>query len=233
MVVLKMSAELRRCGADAAIATTDADGPGRLPVRCGTMREHEGIPMIFFHRRFSESFKYSRPFATWLGKHVAEFDAVHIHGVFSHSCLAAARACRRGSVPYIVRPLGALERWSLRQKPVRKRIALALGARKMLAEAAAVHYTTERERRESERMLELSNGVVIPLGVDPPSLSPSFGAVPPQNRAIEQSSNRAMNILFLSRLHPKKGIELLLEAFATVGPSPREGGRGGSREATP
>jgi len=47
---------------------------------------------------------------------------VHIHAVFSHACLAAAQACRRHKVPYVVRPLGTLDPWSLRQKPFRKRL---------------------------------------------------------------------------------------------------------------
>ncbi len=208
-VAVRMIAELRRAGVEVSLATTDADGTGRLAVRNGALQDFGGVPAIFFPRQFSEAFKYSRPLSRWLSEHAGDFDCVHVHGVFSHSSFAAARACRRRGIPYVVRPLGALEAWSLRQKPVRKRVTLALGGRRMLREAAAIHYTTGRERIESERMLGLSNGVVIPLGVDMPA-SP--------NRAIEQSRNRAMppTILFLSRLHPKKGLEILLDAFDNV-----------------
>jgi glycosyltransferase involved in cell wall biosynthesis len=84
----------------------------------------------------------------------------------------------------------------------------------MLRGAAAIHYTTERERVDSETMLGLSNGVVIPLGVDLATSS---------SQAIEQSSNRdiASTVLFLSRLHPKKNVELLIDAFDAIAAEPR------------
>jgi glycosyltransferase involved in cell wall biosynthesis len=102
--------------------------------------------------------------------------------------------------------LGALESWSLTQKTMRKRLAMALGAKQMLAGAAAIHYTTERERRESEGQIGLSNGIVIPLGVELAEPHPP----------THSSRGEGAYVLFLSRLHPKKGVELLLDAFARV-----------------
>ena len=191
-----MCEALRDRGVETQIAATDAGGPGRLAV-----------PVVLFPRQISEAFKYSGPLSRWLSKHVADFDCVHVHAVFSHAPLSAARWCRMQSVPYVVRPLGALEPWSLRQKPIRKRVALALFAKRMLERAAAVHYTTDRERRDSERALGLSNGIVIPLGVDLPPLQLERGSGGEVGRPY---------VLFLSRLHPKKGVELLIEAFAKV-----------------
>ena len=65
----------------------------RLAVESGKPVVYEGVPTIFFPRQFSEPFKYSHPLARWLDKNVEDFDVVHIHAVFSHSSLAAARAC--------------------------------------------------------------------------------------------------------------------------------------------
>ena len=225
--VMDMCRALNAAGVGASLATTDADGPSRLPVELGAWSLREGVSTIFFPREYTDSFKVSRPFAEWLAANVEKFDCVHVHGIFSHACLAAARSCARLRVPYVVRPLGALERWSLRQKPVRKRLALALGGRALLRRAAAVHYTTARERRESESALRLSNGIVIPLGVelprDPhprPSATPSRVHWPVQRlpQVVERGTRGedAVTILFLSRLHPKKGVELLLEAFAGI-----------------
>lgn len=202
--VLRMTSELQRGGVDVLVAATDADGAGRLPVRLGSVERRDGIPAIFFPRRFPGSFKYSGGLRRWLSEHVADFDAVHVHAVFSHSSLAAGRACRRRGVPYLVRPLGSLEAWSLRQKPVRKRFALALGVRRLLAGAAAVHYTTGRERRESERALRLSNGIVVPLGIER------------AEARADGAREGAPYVLFLSRLHPKKGVEILIDAFETI-----------------
>src|SRR5205814_1880206 len=81
------------------------------------------------------------------GRHVREFDVVHIHAVFSHACLAAAKACRRYSVPYVVSPHGMLDPWSLRQKHLRKNLLWQIGVKSMLQKATAVHYTTSEEQR--------------------------------------------------------------------------------------
>src|SRR5438445_1337264 len=164
--VLGMGRVLANHGVNVCIATTDADGAGHLPVEHGKVQDWQGVPAVFFPRQWSEAFKYSGPLAAWLGDHVTDFDVVHVHAVFSHACLAAANACRSGHVPYIVRPLGTLDPWSLRQKPIRKRLLWHCGARSMLQKAAAVHYTTSEEQRLVEESLGLGRGVVIPLGVD-------------------------------------------------------------------
>src|SRR5262245_1944082 len=142
-----MCRALAGVGVEALVVTTDADGPtGRLSVRLGETVMHDGVPTRFFPREWGEALKYSRPMARWLGGHAAEFDIVHVHGVFSHAGLAAGRACRRVGVPYLVRPLGSLDPWSLRQKRLRKQVLRLLGVNRMLRRAAAVHYTTAAER---------------------------------------------------------------------------------------
>ena len=215
MAVLEMCRSLNRRGIRCLLASTNADGAGRnMDVPLGQTIEYEGVPTILFPRQVSEPVKYSRPFARWLLQHVRDFDVVHIHGVFLYPCFAAARACRRDGVPYIVRPFGTLDPWSLRQKRVRKRLLWILVARKMLKKAAAVHYTTGEERRLAEAPLKLSRGVVIPLGVD----NELF-----ENAASGEGADEAYApvaghpyVLLLSRLDPKKGIELVIDGFAAL-----------------
>lgn len=204
-----MCRALRVAGIETLLATTDADGPGgRLPVRTGAFVEHDGIPAIFFRRTASESFKYSARLGQWLRSHVAQFDAVHIHAVFSHSSLSAAGACRLRGVPYIVRPLGTLDPWSLNHHRLRKQALLALGGRRLLREAARVHYTSDDERRLAEQALPgLPRGCVVPLGIDDSLFM--IG----RNRPVDSGSRR---LLALCRLHEKKRIDLLISAFHAV-----------------
>jgi len=203
--VVAMSRALAACGVESMIATTDADGGERLPVSTDAVTSWDGVPAIFFRNDFSESFKYSSSLAAWLSSHVADFDLAHIHGVFSHACIAAASACRRASVPYIVRPLGQLAPWSLGQKPLRKRLLLALGADTMLRRAARIHFTSLEEQRGAETTLGLTEGFVVPLGIDPELVAAP--AIQPAER------NRNPYILALSRIHPKKNLESLIRAF--------------------
>ncbi len=206
--IVPMCRALSACGVEGLIATTDADGPGRLPVVIGERTSWQGVPAIFFGKAFSESFKYSPGLASWLAHEVRGFEIVHIHGVLSHACLSAAAACRRHGVPYLVRPLGTLVPWSLRQKRVRKRLILAVVGERLLEAAAAIHYTSAAERRSVESALALSNGVVVPLGVDSDSLEAPI--VPYISR------QREPYVLAISRIHPKKNLETLIHAFAAA-----------------
>ena len=186
---------------------------GRLPVELGKPVSYRGVRCHFFPRGWSEAFKYSPSLGRWLNENVAQYDIVHIHAVFAHATCAAARACCRAGIPYIVRPLGTLEPWSMRQKPVRKQIAWRLLFRRVLTQATAIHYTTEQEREWTERSLGLRKGLVVPNGVDESLLE-----VQPtgQFRKAHGIPAGAPVLLTLSRLHPKKGLDLLLQVFVDL-----------------
>ena len=211
---LEMSRALLAQGVEVLLATTDADGEGRLPVHLETEQAYQGVPAIFFSRQWSEAYKYSRPLSSWLYKNVSRFDLVHIHAVFSHACLAASKACRRHGVPYIVRPLGSLDPWSMKQKPLRKRIFWYAGVRRMLSSAAAIHYTALPEQRLAEETLGLGRGVTIPLGIDLNILSDATRLN--DFRELFPALGDSPYVLALSRLHPKKGLYLLLKSFLSL-----------------
>jgi glycosyltransferase involved in cell wall biosynthesis len=212
--IFEMCRALQERGIEPLIASTDADGARRLPVELGHPLVYKRVPAVFFSRQWSEAFKYSHPLARWVDEHVQGFDVVHIHAVFSHACLAAAKACHRHKVPYVVRPLGTLDPWSLRQKHRRKCLLWHLGARSMLRRTTAIHYTTAEEQRLAEEPLGLGRGVVIPLGVDVKLLEVPSGAG--SFRCRYPSLGHDPYVLVLCRLHPKKGLELFLEVFLEV-----------------
>lgn len=212
--IFEMCRALQRHGVEVLVATTDADGPTRLDIPTQTVIDYQGTQTIFFRRDWSERFGYSRSLARWLDGNVKSFDVAHIHAVFSHPCLAAAKACRKRGVPYIVRPLGSLDPWSMKQKRARKRLMWHLAAGRMLGGAAAIHYTTDEERQLAETSLGLNHAVVIPLGIDMERL---------QDRGLKEifrrhhpSPDDSPYLLSLSRIHPKKNIELLLEVFLSL-----------------
>jgi len=212
--VFEMCRALSVRGVEIVLATTDADGRSKLSVDLGIDVDFRGTRTLFFPARLGERFNYSPALARWLDTHVTEFDVVHIHAVFSHPCLAAARACRKHSVPYIVRPLGSLDPWSMRQKSVRKRLIWQMAAGRMLRGAARVHYTTREEQRLAESSLALDHGVVIPLGVDAEAISDQGGAG--AFRECHSALGDRPYLLALSRIHPKKNYELLIQAFLAV-----------------
>ncbi|HKO61885.1 MAG TPA: glycosyltransferase, partial [Pyrinomonadaceae bacterium] len=204
--IFPMCAALRAQGIDAAVASTDAEIDATLPRKAFTT--HKGVPVILFPRQLGNSMKYSRALSTWLTENVSNYDVVHIHAVFNHSCIAAARACRKHGVPYVVRPLGTLDPWSMNQKSLRKSVFWKVAGNRMMQNAAAVHYTARAEKQAVEESLGLNHGRVVPLGVDL-TVTQGNGL---QRTEFPQLTGHPY-VLVLSRLHSKKGLDVLLESF--------------------
>lgn len=186
------------------VATTDDDGPGkRIDVETGKFVEQEHCRIIRFPKQ-TEFYKVSLPLASWLKAHVVEYDVVHVHALFSFASIAGARAARRAGVPYVVRPLGVLNRYGMeKRRAFLKRVSFTLLEGPLLRHAAAVHFTSEAELQEACSRGHIRNGVVIPLGVKVETLE-----------NVRGSGDET--VLFLSRLDPKKNLEGLLRAWAAI-----------------
>lgn len=211
-----MARSLAARGIQVDVATTDDDGPGkRLPeARRGSPVQHEGFRVFYFSKQ-TEFYKVSLPLFLWLLRHAGSYDAVHVHAVFSFSTLAAGWACRLRHVPYVVRPLGVLNSWGMenRRRWIKK-WSFQMLDKPMLDHAAAIHYTSSQEEREAARLGLRARPVVIPLGID---LHPFQSMPSPEcfTARFPEAVSRPV-ILFLSRLDPKKNVELLLEAMAVL-----------------
>jgi glycosyltransferase involved in cell wall biosynthesis len=191
-------------GLEVHVATTDDNGPGRLSVPLGRPQQEDGATFWYFPRQ-TRFYTFSWPLTGWLARHVREFDLVHIHALFSYASLPAALLARRAGVPYIVRPLGTLNRWGIaNRRPWLKRLSFRLMESRILAGAAGIHYTSEQELEEARDLGVSANPLIVPNAVDLPARE-----LPPQRAA-------GQTILFLSRFDRKKGIDLLLAAFAQL-----------------
>lgn len=212
--ILPMCRALLEHGVDVLLASTTAD------LGDVSERDHErvfmvkGMPVILFRKQFGNSYKYSRPFSRWLSDNVSNYDLVHIHAVFNHACIAAARECREKGVPYVVRPLGTLDPWSMGQKSLRKKIFWHAVVKTMLTHAAAIHYTSQGEQQAVEESLGLNHGVVVPLGFDVSMTEAASDAsdLPQQPSTLPAGPY----VLVLSRLLPTKGLDVLLDAFLSL-----------------
>ncbi|MES2604942.1 MAG: glycosyltransferase [Pseudomonadota bacterium] len=163
-------------------------------------------------RRLFDFYKTSPALVTWLWKHVADYDLVHIHALFSFSSTAAAMVARMRGVPYIVRPLGTLASYGREHhRPLLKRLSIACLEGSLLRHAAAVHFTADSEQAEAATLGIAFNSVVLPLGIES---EPAVAATVLHTR-FPQCIGKQL-VLFLSRLDPKKNIEGLLQAFAQV-----------------
>jgi glycosyltransferase involved in cell wall biosynthesis len=141
-------------------------------------------------------------------------DLIHLHGIWYPIISAAAAAASKLHIPYVVTPHGMLDQWSMSQKKLKKQIALALGYRKMLDHAAFLHYLNSDERDLAAVLKFKSNTQVIPNGIFMQELDP----LPAKGefRRTQDWLREKPFILFLSRLHTKKGLDYLADAFAIV-----------------
>jgi glycosyltransferase involved in cell wall biosynthesis len=195
-----------------------ATNEGLPQINTDSLADYKGVPARFFPVQLGASFKYSRPLAKWLKNNTHDFDVVHIHAVFNHASIAAANECRSANVPYVVRPLGTLDPWSMKQKPVRKRLFWLMSGKKMLEHSAAVHYTAQGEKKATESFLGMNHGRVIPLGVETNNSAQRNGIVD-----WFPALHDRRYVLVLSRLDPKKGLDVLIEAFVSLVRRPQFG----------
>ena len=205
---------LSSAGIEVDVATTDDDGTNaHLSVPLGRfITGPDGYRSIYF-RRQSNFYKASWPMSVWLWRQVPDYDLVHIHALFSYtSCVAAYISLKRG-VPYCIRPLGVLSRWGMAHRRRRlKSLSFRLIELPLLQRAAAVHYTSEQERREAEGAGVTALSAIIPIGVEPDNVQPGPGIF---LREFPRAAGRKA-VLFLSRIDPKKGLDALLDAFNLV-----------------
>ena len=154
--------------------------------------------------------------APTLREKVAQSDIVHIHALWEQIQHEAARISRASGVPHLFTPHGMLDPWSLSQSRWKKRLYLMLRLRRDLNHAHAIHYTSVIERDLAQQLSLAPATILEPNGVD---LS-EFADLPPRGafRARHPQLDGRPMVLFLSRVHPKKGLDLLVPAFARGAP---------------
>lgn len=148
---------------------------------------------------------------------MADADIVHIHALWEQIHHRAAMTARNAGKPYIMRPCGMLDPWSLNQRSLKKRLYMRWRIRRDLDAASALHFTAIAERDGAARLGLAAPVIVEPNGVD----LAEFQSLPAPGtfRNSYPEIGQHPIVLFLSRLHPKKGLELLVPAFAKAFPA--------------
>jgi glycosyltransferase involved in cell wall biosynthesis len=203
-----------------SIDAPDAPWVAACPIKTHAMG---ALPLEERRRRvkFLPWLRYgaSRKFVDWLRQHQSEYDVIVVHGLWSFTTLGFALAGLGGGTPYVVFAHGMLDPWFRQTYPLKhlaKSLFWLLADGRVINSANAVLFTCEEERLQARNAF-------LPYRPNERVVSFGSGDAPP-----EEASQRAAfttlipalgdrpYLLFLSRIHPKKGCDLLVDAFAAI-----------------
>jgi glycosyltransferase involved in cell wall biosynthesis len=210
--VKQFSRVMERRGRDVTIASLDAPDDAwvkQCPHRIEALGPARG------------NYGASPNFVPWLRQHAREFDAVIVNGLWQQHSFGVWRALRGTGQRYFVFPHGMLDPWFKRTYPLKhlkKWMYWPWAEYRVLRDAAAVLFTCEQERRLARESFWLyrCHEQVAPLGVAAPVGEPDVQRELFLDSFPECRGKRV--VLFLGRIHEKKGCDLLIEAFAGVAP---------------
>jgi glycosyltransferase involved in cell wall biosynthesis len=202
--IARLCEGLANAGQEVKVFTTTANGKDELDVQPNSEHDVDGVKVIYFKRIFKDPFYISPALWRRLYKECRQYDVVHIHSWWNMVVMVAALICRRQKVKMILSPHGMMSDYILNnsKKLLKQFSHLAFG--KSLLRATTFHATSIPEFYECRKFIDGWKGFMIHNIVWLPVLN------------ISKQVNERFTIIFLSRIHPKKGIELLMEAISSM-----------------
>lgn len=168
----------------------------------------------------STSYLYSSRLPRWMAAHASSYDAVVIHGLWRYTSVGAWQGLRGRNVPFFIFPHGMLDPYfnrAYRWKHLKKYICWLTAEHRVLSDAQAVLFTCDEERLRARHSFQPYHcrERVVGLGICRPFGDPALERA----RFLDQFPALAGKriVLFLGRVHPKKGCDLLMRAFAHRG----------------
>lgn len=211
-VVAGLSSALARRGVEVTVVST-------LPPGVGYSELVPVDPRVEVHTFLRGSFSkvwnaYSRPLARFIKSEIPNYDLVHIHELWHYPQFVVSRTARKSSVPTVVSPHGCLAPRALANDRLLKLIYTRLVQRPILQHADMVVAITLEEADQVRSYGVTARTRVIPLGVDPVAANDTGTT----RDRLHQGPGRAgqFNVLYLGRVVPNKGVDLLIRSLAEL-----------------
>lgn len=185
-------------GATVRVLTTTANGPAELDVPRGEARLVNGVE-VYYYRRLTKDHTHFSPALLWqVWRQCRRYDIVHIHSWWNLVAMLSALLCMLRGKRYVLSPRGMLSPYTL-SSPLKRAFHKWPGA--WILKHGTLHATTEQEAEECLKIVPHWKYFIAPNIIPLPPLH----QVPPRGTST---------LLFLSRIDPKKGLELLFQALA-------------------
>jgi glycosyltransferase involved in cell wall biosynthesis len=211
---VEMANALAARGHHVDIFTTDQDGvDARLNVPLGVPVRTGLVDITYFKADLLGVWPAaSFGLAAALRDRLREYDLVETHALYLAHGLAVGHYARRYGVPYVVRPCGVLDPFVFRRGRPKKAIAEFLFESRNLMRAAGVHFTADEEMSLAKSVINIGHGFVVPLGLNTEEYDRPHDPGLVVQTYPELKGKRI--VLFLSRINFKKGLDILVPAFA-------------------
>jgi glycosyltransferase involved in cell wall biosynthesis len=211
-----LNKELVAQGVQVDVFTTNAGLNEPAAYKAQNWHLLDGVRVKYFHCYGYIHYNFSSLLSQALRRHVKEYDLVHITAVWNFPVWAAAFACRQAGVPYILSPRGTIYPETVALKSTfLKQLYYRLIARKCLQGASAIHYTAADEQNKVNQFLKLTTpAFVIPNGLNLSTFA-ALDYIPAFSTFFPELADKRY-LLFLSRINIKKGLDILVDAFAEV-----------------
>jgi glycosyltransferase involved in cell wall biosynthesis len=143
--------------------------------------------------------------------HALKNDILHLNGFFGQQGIFCAIAAELFNKPLVVSPRGQLDRYSLKQKTIKKTLFLQTAAKYISNQTSAFHFTVEDEKRQAPAWLIKDKGFVVPNPVDfnKTCVSSTF-------RHKIGVDNETLLLGIFGRIHRKKGFDVIIPALAEL-----------------
>jgi glycosyltransferase involved in cell wall biosynthesis len=185
-------------------------------AKCTHTSDYKGVTARVFPTSFFSKFWpcYSPTLKKALKNELSNFDIIHVHEIWHYPNFACYQVTKATRKPYLVAVHGALEPSCLNHKAFKKKIYSKLIQREILENAAALHAITEEEVKSIAEFVDNKNIYCVPNGLN----VEDFENLPGRSRleSLYPQIKGKRVILFLGRIHPKKGLDLLAQAFGRV-----------------
>lgn len=205
--VSRLAEEQSRAGAEVHVFTTTANGAEELDVPTGVVQEIDGVPVRYF-RRWTGDHGHFSPALFWaIWRNARHFQIVHIHSWWNWVAFGAALICRLRGVQTIVSPHGMLSPYTVHG---RLRLFFQKTPGNFLLAKSLLHATSKQEMWELQALHPGKTVVMVPNIVYLPEHIPEH----------TDTGKQGLQLLFLSRIDPKKGVDILFRALAGLKDTP-------------